>query len=98
MPIAWRRADQKSVLVSAAGHGIHGLVGSDLNTLQHVCNHTVFNGTFDTTPQSFANYQVRVSDESDSLEKRHSLPIDSPLSLDVFVVAARLSATPTFYA
>ena len=62
MPIAWRRADGKTVLVSAAGHGIHGLVGDSLDSLTHICDRAVFNGTFDPTPQSFANYQVGAAD------------------------------------
>jgi hypothetical protein len=61
MPIAWfDRQRNESSLISATSQGIHAStsVGGSLDSLSRTdCRRVVFNSSFETTPQSYANHQ-----------------------------------------
>lgn len=58
MPIAWfNRATGVTSVISAHSDGTHTWSGATLDSVKHDCADDVFNSTFDTTPQSYANNQ-----------------------------------------
>jgi len=58
MPIAWHvRSLNKTFLVASVSDGDFPNVGPDIEHLEHDCSRVVFNSTFNTSVESFANHQ-----------------------------------------